>query len=41
MNSIERSGRVSKPVRQQPLLAVGVAPGGVLLGAMLNGGRRS
>ena len=34
--------RIEKPVRQRPLLAVGVALGvGVLLGAMLNGGRRS
>ena len=34
--------RIEQPVRQRPLLAVGVALGvGVLLGAMLNGGRRS
>jgi len=34
--------RVEKLVRQRPLLAVGVALGvGVLLGAMLSGGRRS
>ena len=34
--------RIEKPVRQRPLLAVGVALGvGVLLGAMLSGGRRS
>ena len=34
--------RIEKPVRQRPLLAVGVALGiGVLLGAMLNGGRRN
>ena len=34
--------RIEKPVRKRPLLAVGVALGvGVLLGAMLNGGRRS
>ena len=34
--------RIEQPVRQRPLLAVGVALGvGVLFGAMLNGGRRS
>ncbi|BEV36800.1 hypothetical protein CREGCYN_16120 [Synechococcus sp. M16CYN] len=34
--------RIEQPVRQRPLLAVGVALGvGVLLGAMLRGGRRS
>ena len=34
--------RIEKPVRQRPLLAVRAALGvGVLLGAMLNGGRRS
>ena len=34
--------RIEKPVRQRPLLALGVALGvGVLLGAMLNGGRRN
>ena len=34
--------RIEKPVRQRPLLALGVAPGvGVLLGAMLHGGRRT
>ena len=34
--------RIEKPVRKRPLLAVGVALGvGVLLGAMLSGGRRS
>ena len=34
--------RIEKPVRQRPLLAVGGALGvGVLLGAMLSGGRRS
>ena len=34
--------KLERPVRQRPLLAVGVALGvGVLIGAMLNGGRRS
>ena len=34
--------RIEKPVRQRPLLAVGVALGvGVLLGSLLSGGRRS
>ena len=34
--------RIERPVRQRPLLAVGVALGvGVLVGAMLRGGRRS
>ena len=34
--------RIERPVRQRPLLAVGVALGvGVLLGAMLRGGRQS
>ena len=34
--------KLGRPVRQRPLLAVGVALGvGVLIGAMLNGGRRS
>ena len=33
--------RIEKPVRQRPLLAVGVALGvGVLIGTMLSGGRR-
>ena len=34
--------KLERPVRQRPVLAVGVALGvGVLIGAMLNGGRRS
>ena len=34
--------RIEKPVRQRPLLSVGVAMGvGVLLGMLLTGGRRS
>lgn len=34
--------RIERPVRQRPLLAVGVALGvGVLIGSMLSGGRRS
>lgn len=34
--------KLERPVRQRPLLAVGVALGvGVLIGAMLNSGRRS
>ena len=34
--------RIEKPVRQRPLLSVGVALGvGVLLGMVLSGGRRS
>ncbi len=34
--------RIERPVRQRPLLAVGVALGvGVLIGAMLRGGRHS
>ena len=34
--------RIEKPVRQRPILALGVALGvGVLLGVMLNGGRRN
>ena len=34
--------KIEAPVRQRPLLAVGVALGvGVLLGSMLRGGRRS
>ena len=34
--------RIEKPVRQRPLLSVGVALGvGVLLGLVLSGGRRS
>lgn len=34
--------RIERPVRQRPLLALGVALGvGVMLGSMLSGGRRS
>ena len=34
--------RLEKPVRQRPLLAVGLAAGiGILLGVLLSGGRRS
>ena len=34
--------RIERPVRQRPLLAVGVALGvGVLIGSLLSGGRRS
>lgn len=34
--------RIEQPVRQRPLLAVGVALGvGVLIGSLLSGGRRS
>ena len=34
--------KIEAPVRQRPLLAVGVALGvGLLLGSMLRGGRRS
>ena len=34
--------RIERPVRQRPLLAIGVALGvGVVLGSMLSGGRRS
>ena len=34
--------RIERPVRQRPLLAVGVALGlGMVLGSLLSGGRRS
>ena len=34
--------RIEKPVRQRPLLAIGIAAGiGVVLGVLLSGGRRS